>query len=271
MFMKNRRTPSFFLLSSLFTFFVLFFTVLPPFPADAVYKVKPKAEKPVFGTAEEERLYRLGKGEILTDGGYLKKGVWGKMEGVIQAQPEVVWKLFLNSNEWKNYRFPNMIDSRAATDAMVKEVGLSEKVEDFYRAIGNQAIDPFAERKKGAVWTNHTFQHYDLPWPVANRWMVVKNTNDETRVAEGVYRSEWAKAAGNVRTLDGSLSLEPFDGDKNRTLLVYQIKSDPGSHVPKFLLKWGVKKTMPAAIRIIRREAAKVVRPVPLLKIQTSP
>jgi hypothetical protein len=235
---------------------------------EATYKVKPKEKPPVFASAEEERLYRLRRGEILTDGGYLKRGVWGKMEGVIQAPPEIVWRLFVQANEWKNYRLPSLTDSRAVTDAIVREVGTSGKVEDVYRALGDKIVDPTANRKKGGLWSGYTFQHYDLPWPVANRWMIVKNNNDETKSGQGIYRSDWSKAAGNVRTLDGSLTLEPFDRDPDRTLLVYRIQSDPGSHVPKFLLKWGVKKTMPEVIRIVRREAAKVYGRPALLKTQ---
>ena len=251
-----------------FLLLLLAFLFLIP-ASEATYKVKPKEAKPVFASAAEERLYRLRKGEILTDGGYLKKGVWGKMEGVVQAPAEIVWRLFVQANEWRRYRFPNMTDSRAVTEAIVKEVGGSDKVEDVYRVIGDRIFDATADRKKGGVWTGYTFQHYDLPWPVANRWMIVKNSNDETRLGEGIYRSEWTKAAGNVRTLDGTLSLEPFEKDPNLTLLIYEIRSDPGSSVPKFLLKWGVKNTMPAAIRIIRREAAKVHgRPPPILKTQ---
>ena len=230
--------------------------------SEAVYKAKKveKEERPVFKNQEEERLYRLRHGEILTDGGYLKKGVWGRMEGVIQAPTEVVWKLFLDADAWRRYRFPTLADSRAVTAEIAKEVESTKKVEDFYQAIGDRVFDPMKERKTGGVWESYTFQYYDVPWPVANKWMIVKNINDETHIAEGVYKGSWTKAAGNVRTLSGEMKLEPFESDRNLTRMVYYVESDPGSSVPKFLLKWGVKKTMPQAIRVIRREAAKIYR-----------
>jgi hypothetical protein len=217
----------------------------------------------------EERLRRLRSGEILTDGGYLKKGAWGKMEGVVQVPPKVVWRLFLQSNEWRRYGLPNLADSRAVTEEIARSVEDSKKVDDFYKILGGQVFDPIKDQKKGVVWTNYAFQYYDFPWPLANKWMVLKNSQDETRAPEDVYRSSWVKVAGNVQTVNGSVSLEPFDNDPNLTLFKYHVESDPGSAVPKFLLKWGVKKTMPAALNVIRREAAKVYgRPTPLLKTQ---
>ncbi len=252
-----------------FLFLVVSFSFLFLVPdGQAVYKAKKtqKEERPSFKSPEEERLYRLRHGEVLTDGGYLKKGVWGRMEGVIQAPTDVVWKLFLDANAWKRYGLPTMADSRAVTGEIAHEVESSKKVEDFYQAIGTLVVDPMERRRKGGIWENYTFQHYDLPWPVANKWMIVKNINDETGISDGIYRGTWTKAAGNVRSLEGEIRLEPFEGDRHRTLMLYSVKSDPGSTVPKFLLKWAVKKSMPQAIRVIRREAAKISRPSAILQ-----
>ncbi len=262
--MRKRISCLFFLMAGLL--------VLSP-SLEATFKVKKKPEeaKPVFQNAEEERLYRLGKGEILTDGGYLSKrgGVWGKMAGVIQAPPDVVWRLFIHANDWKQYGIPNMLDSRSVTAEIASAAAGSDKVEEFYKVMGGRVIDTLTYQKPGGVWTDYTFQHYDLPWPVANRWMVVKNANDETRRGEGIFRCSWVKVAGNVRTIEGSLILKPFSDDRGRTLMEYNVRSDPGSSVPRFLVKWGVKKSMPAAIRAIRRAAARLTgRPPPLLKTQ---
>lgn len=211
----------------------------------------------VAARAEEAgRLEKLRRGEILTQGGLLAEGAWGKMEGVIQAPPHLVWKLFIDPDNWKKFKLPNLIDSRAADAQAVAAVSGTGKVEDFYRAIKGRSINATESRAVGGHWVGYTFQYYDLPWPLSNRWVVLKNDNDETRQQEALYQSHWERVGGNVRTLDGLLLLAPFEGDKNVTLLEYNIKSNPGSRVPKFILKWGLQKTMPEAIRAIRRAAS---------------
>lgn len=232
----------------------------------AVYKVK-KQEQAAFASPEEERIDRLDHGEILTDGGYLAKGVWGKMEGVVEAPPVLVWRIFLAANDWKNYGLPHLTDSRAVPEDLALQSQGLKKVDDYYQIIGDQVYDPAQNQRTGTVWNNFTFQYYDLPWPVANRWFVLKNVNNEKEGESGKYLSEWTKVGGNVNTLNGKMTISPFNGDKNRSLVEYYIESDPGSAVPRFLLKWGIKKTMPDAIRIVRRESGRLQsRPPPLLK-----
>lgn len=211
----------------------------------------------------------LRRGDIFTDGGYLKKGVWGEMRGVVEAPPKVVWRLFIQANEWKNYKLPQMIDSRAVSEDVAQKAEALKKVEEFYALVGERTFDPLEKQVNLTSWSNHTFQYYDLPWPVSNKWIVMKNENDETQSEKGVYRSTWVKTAGNVRSLSGEFRLEPFEGDPKRTLLFYRVETDPGSGVPKFLLRWGVKKSLPAAMRVIRRESIRLARkPSPVLKTQ---
>lgn len=220
----------------------------------------------VFG--QSDKLSHLRKGEIFTDGGYLKKGVWGEMEGVIQAPPKVVWRLFIQANEWPKYKLPQMIDSRAVSEEIADSAVGLKKVEDFYKLLGDRTFDATQNQKSGTVWTNQVFQYYDLPWPVSNRWMVLQNKHDETEGSKGLYRCTWRSTAGNVKTLTGEFRLEPFEGDPNKTLMFYRVETDPG-HVPKFLLKWGVKKSLPAAMRVIRRESVRMAsKPSPILKTQ---
>lgn len=238
---------------------------------DAAYKVKkkPVEVRPIFASAEEERRYDLKRGKVFSNGGYLRKGVWGEMEGVVQAPPHVVWMLFVEANNWKSYRLPHLADSRAISEDLANGSRDLIKADDFYALLGNRVFSATEGRRKGGTWVNYTFQYYDLPWPVANKWVVLKNVNDETHGAEGIFRCQWSKVGGSVNTMNGKMTLTPFEGDQNVTLLEYRIESDPASHVPKFLLKWGIKKSMPAAIKIIRRESEKLnVRRAPLLKIQ---
>lgn len=240
-------------------------------PAQATYKAKkPVAvESPTFESPQQERLYRLRQGEILTDGGHLKKGVWAVMDGVVEAPPEVVWRLFIYANDWKRYGLPDLIDCRAVDENVLKQVKDKKKAEDFYAALGGRVIDPVATRQSRAKWSNYTFQYYDMPWPVSDKWFIIQNSADETRSAEGAFKTTWENRAGNVRTMKGRLTIEPFEGDEKRTLLHYRVEVDPGSALPRFLLKYGVKKSLPSAMRVIRRESIRLRdKPAPLLKTQ---
>ncbi|GEM_PF-559871 len=226
----------------------------------AVYKAK-KIEvehKPAFSTPEEEKQYRLSRGDILTEGSFVKKHVWAKMEGVIQANPEQVWQLFVKTNDWKKYKLPNLTDSRALNAEIVAEVGTNDHADHFYKILGDRVIDPVKNRRVGQTWTSYLFEYYDLPWPLSDRWMIIKADNDETQKLQGIYKADWLRVSGNIRSMEGHFSLVPFGPDNNQTLLMYDVKADPGSHVPRFILKWGLNTTMPATIRAIRKEAERV-------------
>ncbi|HSA58828.1 MAG TPA: hypothetical protein VLJ37_04010 [bacterium] len=205
--------------------------------------------------ADEETLHRLRQGEVLTDGGALKKGVWATMEGIVDAPPEVVWRLFIRANEWKGYDFPHLIDCRAVDGNVLNEARDKKKVEDVYKILGDRVIDPLEPRAVRSEWTNYTFQYFNMPWPVANRWYIIQNFADEARSREGIYKTRWESRAGNVRSVTGELLLEPFEGP-SKTRLTYRTKVDLGSPIPRFLLKYGVKKSLPAAMKVIRRESA---------------
>ncbi len=238
-------------MSYLRKFLFLFFVLVSLFPArGALFGDEKKS-------AEEERSFRLQNGEILTDGGHLSKGVWGRMEGVIEAPPELVWRLFILADHWKSYGLPTLADSRVVDQEIVQRSASLKKVKDFYKILGDRIVDPLSQRARGRIWTSTIFQYYDLPWPVANRWVIAEYVNDEREIAKGIIRSRWTKAAGDIRTFSGTITFEPFGGDLHRTLMVYRVESDPGSHVPKFLIRWALRQSMPEAIEAIRRQAAR--------------
>lgn len=204
----------------------------------------------------EEVLGRLRSGEILTDGGSLNKGVWAAMEGVVDAPPKAVWQLFIQANDWKNYKLPHMIDCRAVDEPVLNETLNAKRADDVYKVLGDRVIDPLTPRKPGAEWTNYTFQYFNMPWPVSDRWYILQNFADETSGAKGIYKTSWQSRAGNVKFLKGELHLEPFEGDR-KTHLTYRVEVDLGTPVPRFLIRYGVKKSLPEAMRVIRRESAK--------------
>ena len=217
--------------------------------SQAVYKVKKKQKK------GPTRIEKLEGGKIIAQADFSKRGIWAGMEAVIEAPPEIVWKLFVQANDWKKY---HVHDSRALSPEMMEQAPSADSVEDIYKIIGDQTFDPLSQRLVGKTWEAGTFQYYDLKWPLEDRWVVFTSHHDETDMKKGIYRSAWSKLGGNVRLYEGSLLLEPFEDDHHRTHLQYSVESHLGGFVPKFLVRWAVGKSIPEVIKAIRREAVRV-------------
>ncbi len=258
-------------LKSFCLFIIAILCLLPKGSLAYTVRVHAETDRPTFKDAQEEKLYQLNHGEIFSEGGYLDHGAWAKMEGVVNAPPEVVWRLFLRVEGWRAEGLPNFKEGAGVSDEVVKELGASSKLNDYYRLSKGRAVDASSYRRMGAVWQNNTFQYYNIPWPLSDRWMIAHSHYDESKLDQGIYLATWKNSAGNIRYLTGRLYLEPFNGDKNRTRMEYEVQSDPGSHVPKFVLKWGTRRTLPLAMKAIRQAAQKVYgRPPPLLQIQNN-
>lgn len=235
------------------TIFLLLFVFTA---TDLLWSAEPYKATPIttFKDKQEENDYYFRRGRVLVGGGYQEKAVWGKMVALIGAPPEEVWHLFIATNNWRNYRLPNLRDARVVNASISQKAAATKNVEDFYRVLGGQVIPNETGRVKGGRWVDYTFQYFNVPWPISDRWMILQDKNDETHAGEGIFRSEWTLAAGNVKTMDGYIALSPFEGNPNVTRMEYKTLTDPDAHVPKFLLKWGLYRVMPDVIKAIRRQ-----------------
>ena len=229
--------------------------------------VLPAHAWPPFSATE---LGELQRGKVLSEGGHEKRVVWGRMAGVVKAPPSVVWELFIDSDAWPRYGIPRLLDSRLVSRELAAAMKTEKKVDDFYASLGTQQVPLKGQRRAGGKWTHFAFQHYDVPWPVKNRWMIVDTQDNETASGEGRYLAALKLAGGNLKMMEGEFRLSRFEGDPRRTLLEYSVRTDPGAHVPRFLVKWGVKKIMPAVIEAIRRQAKKKY-PAPRAPVQKHP
>lgn len=211
---------------------------------------------PLWGrSAEEVALLRSGK--LIADGESRGRFIFAEMAGVIEAPPSIVWEIFVRSDDWMRYGIPRLMDSRMVNEGVTVQAAQSRSTKSFYDALGQTVFPLTLFQKKGEKWVHYSFQHYNVPWPVANRWMILKTENDESRWQEGLYKARWNRSAGNIRSMEGEIVLSRFEGNPRRTLLEYQITSDPDVHVPKFLIRWGVERVMPRIMAALRREALK--------------
>ncbi len=209
------------------------------------------------GTAESPSLpiEQSQNGDIISEGGYDGHAIWAKLIGVLPAPPEIVWQLFIDSDAWNRYDIPRLIESRLVSAEITEACRDFHQVGKFYKVLGEQHFSITPIRRVGGKWIHYAFQYYNVPWPVANRWMIVETVDDETRRVEGIYSSRMHQVAGNLRTLEATLLLKPYGVGSKKTLMEYWVKTDPGSHVPRFLMRWGIKKILPQVIFSLRQEA----------------
>jgi hypothetical protein len=206
----------------------------------------------------EQKLFYLRQGRIYTSGDYVTNdAVHGSMLAVVFAPPEKVWKAFVNGNKWKNRGIPTMAESMMLTEEQAMTVvkqGLKNN-EDIYTIAGKKGISSVTGRRPQGKWKSYGYQYYDFPWPVSDRWMVIDTDLDETKSSQGIYRMDFRKIAGNIRTLKGFCNITPFEGNPNLTLFDYQADSHPGVSLPKVFIKWGVQRAMPLVVNSLRKES----------------
>ena len=205
---------------------------------------------------KESFVKSLDRGWIYTTSDYDSgTSIQAKMQVVIEAPPEQVWELYTQNNNWKLYKIPTLVDSRALNESFVNELKNSKvkKVRRFYSLLADRFHDPYATRHRGGKWESFAFQYYDLPWPVDNKWLVLKQIHDESKTSSSVFASESFGVGGNIKSFYSSAVFKPFENNPNRTLMDYKVTVDTGYPVPKFLLAWGTEQTLPRVMKAIRR------------------
>ena len=199
---------------------------------------------------------RLGSGEIISfcddvPGTSQKRG---EVMGVIDAPPEIVWQVITDVNNYKDF-MPRTLKSMAVRPEKLKGIlaqnpAAPPEVEALLDAA---PPDPATYRVPGRKYSIYLYSLLDFPWPVSNRWYIIKILQDETLGASHIYKSSWSLEIGNLRENCGEWLLEPFG--KNKTKVTYRLLTDPGGHLPNFLTKKGTAVTMPQIISAVRRRA----------------
>jgi uncharacterized protein YndB with AHSA1/START domain len=92
----------------------------------------------------------------------------------------------------------------------------------------------------------------DMPFPLGELVSVTQSTHDV--VPGRRWKSRWQLVAGDYRANDGGWTLEPFEGDKGRTLVVYEIHADPDIPVPASVIEERQKERMRNLIENLRSD-----------------
>lgn len=211
----------------------LFFTFLFSFPAFAENSFYPEA------------LQTLQEGKTWVEVTF--KGTKGTtvFRAWFSYPAEEVWKVLIDANLWKKIH-SDYTDSRTLDINQYKMVAKLKPthVKAFYEIVGEEIFPSFYGRQKEGQWESYVFQRLNLPWPLADRWNVLKIKNDESNSHQGIYRYEFKMVTGNFKDLKGWWELLPVSGKPGWTEFRGQYESDPGISIPKVLAKKIFKSSM---------------------------
>lgn len=152
--------------------------------------------------------------------------------------PSQVFELLIDTNRWKEIH-SDYTDSRTMN---LQQYNLAAEkkpasVKEFYELMGEKILPSFYGRQPGGVWTSYVFQRLNLPWPISDRWFVIKIRNDESQAFQGEYRYDYKMLTGNGKELKGYWELLPVKGKKGWTEFRGEYKVDPGMQTPQVLGK----------------------------------
>jgi hypothetical protein len=214
-------------------------------------------------TGSEALTSRLAAGEIITSceavsgEGSLKQA---KVTGMVDAAPERVWEVITDINYFQNF-MPKPLKSRAVSPEKLPDV-LKARCTDAkeVEALLGPVPPPTAlYRRPGQRYVVYLYSLLDFPWPLCNRWYIIKITNDETQAVQHRYASSWTLETGNLRENRGAWRLSPFAS--GQTLVTYSLFADPGGSVPEFLVNQGTMLTLPQIINSVRKRVAQLPPP----------
>lgn len=163
---------------------------------------------------------------------------------------EEVWKVLIDTNNYK--KMHSDYDDGRTLDKRQYDL-LSQKkptgVKDFYEIVGDQVFPSYYNRKKGGVWISYVFQKFKFPFPLSDRWNVMKVKNDETKASKGKYHYEYDTLVGNFKTLKGYWELVPVSGKPGWTEWRGKYKIDPGIQYPQFLARTIIRSSLKKSVK----------------------
>ncbi|MBW1972263.1 MAG: hypothetical protein JRI44_05455 [Deltaproteobacteria bacterium] len=211
--------------------------------------------------ADEDINSRLKAGEIISFSENVKgtKVKRGTVIGVINTPPEIVWQIIKDNSHFKEF-MPQTLESMIVSPETLKEILKKQlkKSEEIERLIRENSLKSSFYRSSKNKYTIYFYSLLDFPWPINNKWYIIKINRDETRAYAHIYRDSWDMVIGNLKTNQGFWFIEPY-GEKS-TKVTYQLLTDPGGSIPKFFIDMGVKVTMPNVIKAVKKRALRIYK-----------
>ncbi len=159
------------------------------------------------------------------------------------------WAIMTDTNNYvvysKDYKDTRTLDKNQFDLVVQKQ---PDSIKGFYEIVGGEKFPSDFGRLKGKIWQSRVLLRFNLPWPLADRWVVMRIQNDETKASNDQYRYEYKSFAGNFKELKGYWQLLPVPGKPGWTEFRGEYKADPGIAVPQFLAKKIFKASMKQSV-----------------------
>jgi len=176
-----------------------------------------------------------------------------KAEGVMQASPENVWKQVIRFNDYDQF-MPRVLESFfISEDGLPALQNAGTKNANKLRSVAKK-YKVSVPRKEGGKWEGLLFMVLDTPFPVENRWYVIRTTQDETKAARHIYKRCWELVAGNIESATGCWAFEP-GSTPDETMSRYEDHADPGGKVPQWMTRLGATQTIPEMFQRVEKLA----------------
>lgn len=175
--------------------------------------------------------------------------------GTIQGQPDDVWEQMIRFNHYASF-MPRVIDSFFITQEGITVIqNAGTRNASRLRSLA-QPFKVEGNRKKGGLWSGFVFMVIDTPFPVENRWYVLKVEQDETKAASHTFKRCWSLVDGNIEAAQGCWQVQP-DTKEGQSLLTYQDHVNPGKKIPEWIARLGATKTVPEMFESLEKVAKK--------------
>jgi ribosome-associated toxin RatA of RatAB toxin-antitoxin module len=208
----------------------------------------------------DEEIKKIEGGEIVTrihratGSGVLDAQAYGIMEATVEQSFRVIG----DRNRFKEF-MPATLESIVlksdSRDAVlnIDPKSTADEVDAMMRKLAADYPSPSMATEKVTVLLFYT--RVDIPWPADDKWYILGVT-----VSHVEHRSAWEMINGNMKENRGSWKMSSY-GDGTRTLVEYEVHTDPGGNLPDFIQSTATKITLPNVIKSVKKRAAEYEYP----------
>ncbi len=214
---------------------------------------KESVEKEYKLKLTDQQIQEIKKGGIIrflesVAGTGIKSGV---AISLIDAPMEKVWAVIHDNNHFRDF-MPRTVDSILFNPSAINHVlGLRF---DHSTSNPDVLIDFIKKQEIPSMntATGYFFSIIDMPWPLNNRWYIIKLTDIKE---QNRWQQSWDMVIGNVKSIQGSWILTPYGSN---TLTAYIVFTDPGFVLPDPLINLANNAVLPDIIRAVKKRAKKI-------------
>lgn len=154
------------------------------------------------------------------------------------SPPNALWKVLTDTNRWKeihgDYKDSQTLDKKLFDLIDEKK---PRNIKEYYEIAQGVAFPSNYGRIPGGTWISYNLQRFNLPWPFADRWAVMRVKNDESNSKKGLYHYEYKMVAGNFKESKGYWDILPLPDRPGWTEFRGEYRADPGIEAPQFLTR----------------------------------